>query len=103
MGTTAAQKKLFFNLRRTKAQMQALGDGDLDADQVSKIATKLGVPEKDVVNMNRRMAGDASLNAPVRADTEGGECQDWLPDEGIDQETQLGNDQELEQRRSYLL
>ncbi len=103
MGTTAAQKKLFFNLRRTKAQMQALDDGELKPDQVTQIAIKLGVPEQDVINMNRRMAGDASLNAPVRADTEGGEWQDWLPDEGIDQETLLANNEELEMRRSYLV
>ena len=102
MGTTAAQKKLFFNLRRTKAQMQALEDGDLDPDQVRQIADKLGVPEQDVVNMNRRMAGDASLNAPVRVDTEGGEWQDWLPDDSPDQETLLADSEELEQRRAFL-
>ena len=68
MGTTAAQKKLFFNLRRAKSQLQALDEGDLKPDQVKKIATKLGVPEEDVVNMNRRLGGDASLNAPIRAD-----------------------------------
>ena len=103
MGTTAAQKKLFFNLRRTKAQMQALDDGELNSEQVAQIATKLGVPEQDVINMNRRMAGDASLNAPVRTDSEGGEWQDWLPDESVDQETQLANDEELEKRRTYLM
>src|SRR6188508_2954753 len=74
MGTTAAQKKLFFNLRRMKGQIKALEDGDLRPDQVKQIATKLGVPEEDVVNMNRRLGGDASLNAPVRAaDAESGE------------------------------
>src|SRR6188508_1494198 len=74
MGTTAAQKKLFFNLRRMKGQIKALDDGDLRPDQVKHIATKLGVPEEDVVNMNRRLGGDASLNAPVRAaDAESGE------------------------------
>src|SRR5207237_938839 len=67
MGTTAAQKKLFFNLRRMKGQLKALEDGDLRPDQVKQIATKLGVPEDDVVSMNRRLGGDASLNAPVRA------------------------------------
>ena len=67
MGTTAAQKKLFFNLRRAKSQLQALDEGDLKPEHVKKIATKLGVPEEDVVNMNRRLGGDASLNAPIRA------------------------------------
>ncbi len=81
MGTTAAQKKLFFNLRRLKGQMQAIDDGDLQPEQVSKIATMLAVPEQDVVSMNRRLAApDHSLNAPVRADSEG-EWQDWLVDE----------------------
>src|SRR6185437_1347824 len=81
MGTTAAQKKLFFNLRRLKGQMQAIDDGDLHPDQVAKIATELGVPEQDVVSMNRRLAApDHSLNAPVRQDSEG-EWQDWLVDE----------------------
>src|SRR6188508_467389 len=74
MGTTAAQKKLFFNLRRMKSKLDAFEDGDLRPDQVKQIATKLGVPEEDVVNMNRRLGGDASLNAPVRAaDAESGE------------------------------
>ena len=103
IGTTAAQKKLFFNLRRVKGKMQALEDGDLSPDQVAEIATELSVPEQDVVNMNRRLAGDASLNAPVRADTEGGEWQDWLPDETVDQETQLADDEELNMRRNYLI
>ena len=90
MGTTAAQKKLFFNLRRMKGQIKALEDGDLRPDQVKQIATKLGVPEEDVVSMNRRLGGDASLNAPVRADAEGGgEWQDWLVDDTPDQEERL--------------
>ena len=81
MGTTAAQKKLFFNLRRLKGQMQAIDDGDLKPEQVAKIATMLDVPEQDVISMNRRLAApDHSLNAPVRADSEG-EWQDWLVDE----------------------
>src|SRR5260221_3478094 len=81
MGTTAAQKKLFFNLRRLKGQMRAIDDGDLKPQQVSKIATMLGISEQDVVTMNRRLAAsDHSLNAPVRADTEG-EWQDWLVDD----------------------
>src|ERR687889_1953950 len=81
MGTTAAQKKLFFNLRRLKGQMQAIDDGDLQPEQVAKIARVLDVPEQDVVSMNRRLAApDHSLNAPVRQDREG-EWQDWLVDE----------------------
>jgi RNA polymerase sigma-32 factor len=103
MGTTAAQKKLFFNLRRMKGQIKALEDGDLRPDQVKKIATTLGVPEDDVISMNRRLGGDASLNAPVRADTEGGgEWQDWLVDEAPDQEEQLVESEELSQRKAYL-
>src|SRR5262249_59851399 len=78
MGTTAAQKKLFFNLRKIKGQLKALDEGDLRPDQVKRIATQLGVTEEDVVSMNRRLAGDSSLNAPVRNDAESGEWQDWL-------------------------
>ena len=81
MGTTASQKKLFFKLRKVKGQIQALEDGDLRPDQVTEIATRLGVPEQDVVSMNRRLGGDASLNAPLSKDGEaGGEWQDWLVD-----------------------
>jgi RNA polymerase sigma-32 factor len=103
MGTTAAQKKLFFNLRRMKGQIKALEDGDLRPDQVKKIATTLGVPEDDVISMNRRLGGDASLNAPVRADAEGGgEWQDWLVDDTPDQEERLVESEELSQRKAYL-
>ena len=102
MGTTAAQKKLFFNLRRTKGQLQALEEGDLKPENVKKIATKLGVPEEDVINMNRRMSGDASLNAPLRADSESGEWQDWLVDDTPNQEDRLVEDDETGRRRSYL-
>jgi RNA polymerase sigma-32 factor len=102
MGTTAAQKKLFFNLRRAKSQLQALDDGDLRPDQVQIIARKFGVSEADVVSMNRRLGGDASLNAPVRADTEAGEWQDWLADDQPTQEDTLGETQELDQRKNYL-
>jgi RNA polymerase sigma-32 factor len=102
MGTTAAQKKLFFNLRRAKSQLQALDEGDLRPDQVQTIARRFGVSEADVVSMNRRLGGDASLNAPVRADAEAGEWQDWLVDDGPSQEDQLAENQELSQRRSYL-
>jgi len=103
MGTTAAQKKLFFNLRRMKGQLKALEEGDLRPDQVKQIATKLGVPEDDVVSMNRRLGGDASLNAPVRsADAESGEWQDWLVDETPGQEERLAESEELSMRRGYL-
>jgi RNA polymerase sigma-32 factor len=103
MGTTAAQKKLFFNLRRMKGQIRALEEGDLKPEQVKKIATTLGVPEDDVVSMNRRLGGDASLNAPVRTDMEGGgEWQDWLVDEAPDQEERLVESEELSQRKAYL-
>ncbi|MDE2517454.1 MAG: RNA polymerase sigma factor RpoH [Rhodospirillales bacterium] len=102
MGTTAAQKKLFFNLRRLKGQMQAIEDGDLQPEQVTKIATTLGVPEQDVVNMNRRLAApDHSLNAPVRADSEG-EWQDWLVDEEESQETALAEREEMSGRKALL-
>jgi RNA polymerase sigma-32 factor len=102
MGTTAAQKKLFFNLRRAKSQLQALEEGDLKPDQVKTIARRLGVSEEDVVSMNRRLGGDASLNAPVRADTEAGEWQDWLVDDAPDQEEILVQSEELDRRRTYL-
>jgi len=103
MGTTASQKKLFFNLRKVKGQIQALEDGDLRPDQVATIATKLGVPEEDVISMNRRLGGDASLNAPVRTDAEGsGEWQDWLVDDSDNQETILVEHEEKTQRHAML-
>ncbi len=102
MGTTAAQKKLFFNLRRTKSQLQALEEGDLKPEHVKKIATKLGVTEEEVISMNRRLGGDASLNAPVRADSETGEWQDWLVDETPNQEERLVENDELSRRKAYL-
>ncbi|HRK19925.1 MAG TPA: RNA polymerase sigma factor RpoH, partial [Hyphomicrobiaceae bacterium] len=102
MGTTAAQKKLFFNLRRMKGQIQALEEGDLKPQHVKQIAKKLGVSEEDVVSMNRRLGGDSSLNAPVRADAEAAEWQDWLVDDAPDQEETLANQEELEHRRAYL-
>ncbi len=102
MGTTAAQKKLFFNLRRLKGQMQAIEDGDLQPEQVAKIARMLAVPEQDVVSMNRRLAApDNSLNAPVRADSEG-EWQDWLIDESESQEVVLADHEELTGRKALL-
>ncbi|BAF90251.1 MULTISPECIES: RNA polymerase sigma factor RpoH [Azorhizobium] len=103
MGTTAAQKKLFFNLRKAKSQISALEEGDLRPDQVKQIATKLGVTEQDVVDMNRRLSGDASLNAPLREDGDGGgEWQDWLQDDHQDQETNLVESEELDNRRTAL-
>jgi RNA polymerase sigma-32 factor len=102
MGTTAAQKKLFFNLRRLKGQMQAIDDGDLQPEQVAKIAHALDVPEQDVISMNRRLsAPDHSLNAPVRSDSEG-EWQDWLVDDSDSQETTLAEHEELSGRKALL-
>jgi RNA polymerase sigma-32 factor len=104
MGTTAAQKKLFFNLRRTKGQLQALEEGDLKPENVKAIAIKLGVPEVDVISMNRRLSGDSSLNAPVRADADqgGGEWQDWLVDDAPSQEQAYSDNEELGQRKAFL-
>ena len=102
MGTTAAQKKLFFNLRKIKGQLKALDEGDLRPDQVKRIATQLGVTEEDVISMNRRLAGDSSLNAPVRNDSESGEWQDWLVDDTMDQETALAESEEAQRRRGML-
>jgi len=104
MGTTAAQKKLFFNLRRMKAQMRQLDEGDLPPEAVEKIATQLGVPEQDVVQMNRRLAApDNSLNAPVRNDGDGdSEWQDWLVDETDNQEVRLAEDEEGKRRQALL-
>ncbi|MFN3512016.1 MAG: RNA polymerase sigma factor RpoH [Phenylobacterium sp.] len=103
MGTTAAQKKLFFNLRKAKSEISALSEGDLRPDQVSQIATKLGVLDEEVISMNRRLSGpDASLNAPLRADGES-EWQDWLEDEGaVSQEAQVAEAQEKSIRMSLL-
>ena len=103
MGTTAAQKKLFFNLRKAKSQIEAFQDGDLRPDQVSAIATKLGVLDSEVISMNRRLGGpDASLNAPLRADGES-EWQDWLADDDqVSQETVVAENQEKSLRMGLL-
>jgi len=103
MGTTAAQKKLFFNLRKAKSEISALEEGDLRPDQVRQIATKLGVLDEEVISMNRRLAGpDASLNAPLRSDSEN-EWQDWLADEeAVSQETQLAESEEKAIRMALL-
>jgi RNA polymerase sigma-32 factor len=101
MGTTANQKKLFFNLRKAKSKISALDEGDLRPDQVQQIATKLGVPAQDVIDMNRRLGGDASLNTPLREEGEG-EWQDWLVDEQSDQEVRLVESQESDNRLAAL-
>ena len=102
MGTTANQQKLFFNLRKAKSKISALEEGDLRPDQVQIIAKRLGVTEQDVVDMNRRLGGDASLNAPIRDDGESGEWQDWLVDETASQETTLATRDEYDYRRKTL-
>ena len=102
MGTTAAQKKLFFNLRRLKGKLQEIDEGDLSPESVTKIATELKVSEDDVVSMNRRLSGgDHSLNAPLRQDGDG-EWQDWLMDESDTQETLVAEAQEMDKRRELL-
>ena len=103
MGTTANQKRLFFNLRRMKSKIQAIDDGDLRPDQVKEIATKLKVSEDEVVSMNRRLSGDASLNAPIKAgEGESGQWQDWLVDDHDSQEQTLIEQDELDTRRAML-
>ncbi|MGB3865995.1 MAG: RNA polymerase sigma factor RpoH [Xanthobacteraceae bacterium] len=102
MGTTANQKKLFFNLRKAKSKINALEDGDLHPDQVKLIAKRLGVTDQDVVDMNRRLGGDASLNAPIRDDGEPGEWQDWLVDTSPSQETIMAESEEYDHRRAAL-
>ena len=102
IGTTAAQKRLFFNLRKVKGQIAALDDGNLHPDQIKQIATTLHVTEADVVSMNQRLTGDASLNAPMRADEGSSEWQDWLVDDTPDQETTLGNSEEYSERMGLL-
>jgi len=102
MGTTANQKKLFFNLRKAKSRISALDEGDMRPDQVATIARRLGVGEQDVVDMNRRLGGDVSLNAPIRNDGDTGEWQDWLVDDRDNQETTLTASEELDNRRQAL-
>ena len=101
MGTTASQKKLFFNLRKAKSKISAFEEGDLRPEHVKQIATRLGVDEQEVVNMNRRLGGDASLNAPLRAEGEG-EWQDWLVDDSDSQESTLAEREESDMRHSAL-
>ncbi len=102
MGTTANQKKLFFNLRKAKSRISALDEGDMRPDQVKLIAKRLGVTEQDVIDMNRRLGGDASLNAPIREDGDSGEWQDWLMDERDSQEATLVANEEFDNRRAAL-
>jgi len=102
IGTTAAQKRLFFNLRKVKGQIAAIEDGSLHPDQVKQIAETLNVSEDDVISMNQRLTGDASLNAPMRADEGTSQWQDWLIDEEPDQEATLGESQEYDSRVSML-
>jgi RNA polymerase sigma-32 factor len=102
MGTTANQKKLFFNLRKAKSRISALEEGDLRPDQVKLIAKRLGVTEQDVVDMNRRLGGDVSLNSPIREEGDSGEWQDWLVDDSISQETRLAESEEAANRRKAL-
>jgi len=102
MGTTANQKKLFFNLRKAKSKISALEEGDMRPDQVKLIAKRLGVPEQDVVDMNRRLGGDASLNAPIREDGDSGEWMDWLVDDSDSQESRLVASEQADNRHKAL-
>jgi RNA polymerase sigma-32 factor len=102
LGTTANQKKLFFRLREAKSKISALDEGDMRPDQVKLIAKRLGVTERAVIDMNRRLGGDASFNAPIREDGDSSELQDWLVDESLDQETTLAASEELDNRRNAL-
>jgi RNA polymerase sigma-32 factor len=102
MGTTANQKKLFFNLRKAKSRISALEEGDLRPDQVKLIAKRLGVTEQDVIDMNRRLGGDASLNTPIREEGDAGEWQDWLVDDHVSQESTLAESEELDNRKKAL-
>jgi RNA polymerase sigma-32 factor len=102
MGTTANQKKLFFNLRKAKSRISALDEGDMRPDQVKIIAKRLGVTEQDVIDMNRRLGGDASLNAPIREDGDSGEWMDWLVDDSASQESRLAESEQSDNRHKAL-
>jgi RNA polymerase sigma-32 factor len=102
MGTTANHKKLFFNLRKAKSRISVLDDGDMRPDQVKLIAKRLGVTERAVIDMNRRLGGDASLNDTIREESDSSEWQDWLADESLDQETTLAAKEEFDNRRNVL-
>src|SRR5262250_526688 len=102
MGTTANQKKLFFNLRKAKSRISALDEGDMRPDQVKLIAKRLGVTEQDVIDMNRRLGGDASLNAPIREDGDSGEWMDWLVDDSASKESRLAESEQSENRHKAI-
>jgi RNA polymerase sigma-32 factor len=102
MGTTANQKKLFFNLRKAKSRISALDEGDMRPDQVKLIAKRLGVTEQDVIDMNRRLGGDASLNTPIREGSDSGEWMDWLVDDTVSQESRLAESEQSENRHNAL-
>jgi RNA polymerase sigma-32 factor len=102
IGTTANQKRVFFNLRKAKSKISMLDEGDMGPDQVKIIAQRLGVTEPDVIDMNRRLGGDVSLNTPIHEDGDFGEWQDWLADERADQETSLAASEEFDNRRRAL-
>jgi RNA polymerase sigma-32 factor len=102
MGTTANHKKVFFNLHKARSKISIVDDGDMRPDQVKIIARRIGVTETDVIDMNRRLGGDASLNAAIREDGDSGEWQDWLMDESPDQETTLAASEEFDNRRKTL-
>jgi RNA polymerase sigma-32 factor len=102
IGTTANQKRLFFNLRKAKSRISAIEEGDLRPDQVKRLAKELGVAEREVVEMNRRLGGDMSLNAPFREDGDSSEWQDWLVDDSASQETRLAESEEADNRRKAL-
>ena len=102
MGTTANQKKLFFNLRKAKSKISALDEGDMRPDQVKLIAKRLGVTEQDVIDMNRRLGGDVSLNAPIREDGDSGEWMDWLVDDSVSQESRLAESEQSDNRHKAL-
>ena len=103
IGTATNQRKLFFNLRKAKRRISVLDEGDMRPDQVELLAKRLGVTEHNVIDMNRRLGGDASLNAPIREDGDAGERQDWLVDDSPSQERILVKNEELENRRRALI
>ena len=102
IGTTAAQKRLFFNLRKVKGQIAALEDGEMHPEHITQIANRLNVSEEEVISMNARLSGDSSLNAPIKSDEGTSEWQDWLVDETPNQEVSLGNSEEYQQRMSMV-
>ena len=102
MATTANRRKLFFNLRKAKNKILVIDEGDMRHDQIETIAKRLGVTKQDVIDMNRWFSGDGSLNAPIREDSDSGEWQDWLVDEGASQETTLAARDEYDYRRKAL-